>query len=75
MSNTRILSPLVAATADHRNYTLLRELKARCERMGFPLDLASDQPISLMAMDAAFDGKDVAERLRIKTALKSLRLI
>ena len=68
------LSP-IAAAADARNSPLLGEVKARCERLGFQLDLTSDKPVSVFAMDEKFKGADISERLRIKTAMKSLHLI
>jgi hypothetical protein len=68
------LSPVQAAS-DPRNHTLLRELKARCARLGYDLNLSSNAPISLFDLDQKFDGADVQERLRIKTGLKSLGLL
>ena len=68
------LSPL-AASADQRNLPLLREVAGHCCRLGYDLDLTSDKAVDLFALDQAFAGKDVAERLRVKTALKSLHLI
>jgi len=73
-SLTAILTPVQAA-ADSRNIELLREVQARCGRMGFYFSTASPKKISLPEIDAAFAGRDVEERLRCKAALRSLHLI
>lgn len=67
------LSPLAAAAANPMLKPLLRNLKARCERLGY--DLKDNEVIDPFELDRAFAGKPVGERLAIKCSLGQIGLL
>jgi hypothetical protein len=68
------LTPIQAAAAKNgANKDLLRSVMAQAKRMGFVIK--ENEIIDTVALDAAMAGKDVTQRLAIKSALTKMSLI
>jgi hypothetical protein len=69
-----LLTPMQAAAAHNgRNKDLLRSVTAQAKRLGFLIQ--ENELIDVNKLDAAMAGKNVTERLAIKSALAKLALI
>jgi hypothetical protein len=69
-----LLTPMQAAEAKGgRNRDLLKSVMAQAKRLGFTIK--ENEHVDVVALDAAMAGKDVTQRLAIKSALAKLALI
>jgi hypothetical protein len=70
----QLMTPLQASQVKNgANRDLLRSVMASARRMGFVIDM--DKQVDSVALDAALKGRDVTERLALKSALAKLALI
>jgi hypothetical protein len=66
------LSPLQASAAQPRRFA---EVAGLCRQLGFYISASDTKRIDEIALDRAFAGKDLGQRMRAKTALYQLNLI
>jgi hypothetical protein len=69
-----LLTPVQCAAAKNgANRDLLRSVTAQAKRMGYTIE--DDKHVDVGKLDAAMKGRDVTERLALKSALAKLALI
>jgi hypothetical protein len=66
------LSPLQASAAQPRRFA---EVAGLCRQLGFYINASDTKRIDEIALDRAFAGKDLGQRMRAKTALYQLKMI
>jgi hypothetical protein len=67
------MTPLQASEQSPQHLTLVKQLMARAKRLGYSMQL--DQPVDLDAFDRAVAGKDINERLGVKSAMRQVGLV
>jgi hypothetical protein len=66
------LSPLQAAAASPRRFN---EVVGLCRELNFRISASDPRPLDVEALDRAFEGRDVNQRMRARTALWQIGLI
>jgi hypothetical protein len=66
------LTPMQAAAAQPRRFD---EVVGLCRQLGFYISASDTKRIDEIALDRAFAGKDLGQRMRANTALYQLNLI
>jgi hypothetical protein len=67
-----LLSPMQAAAASPRRFN---EAVGLCRELGFRISASDSKPLDVEALDRAFAGRDVHQRMRARTALFQIGLI